>query len=136
MYCPVLYCPVLYWTELYWTVLPCAAQLCSVVSSVVLYLTVFWCCPLHFEHCTGKHSTARIPFVVSLQVIVVSTVRCNSRGILGFVADSQRLNVSVTRAKRGLIVVGDGRTLSKDPHWAAWIQQAPRMMQASVSSAT
>ena len=47
------------------------------------------------------------------EVIVVSLARCNDEGDLGFVDDAQRLNVALTRAKRGLVVVGDADTLSR-----------------------
>lgn len=42
-------------------------------------------------------------------VVILSTVRCGST--VGFLKDFQRLNVALTRAKRLLLVVGDGKTL-------------------------
>lgn len=51
--------------------------------------------------------------------VVFSAVRSNGRGHLGFVADARRLNVAFTRARRGLVVLADARTLAADPTWAA-----------------
>lgn len=45
------------------------------------------------------------------QVIVFSTVRNNDSGHIGFLADKKRLNVGLTRAKRGLFVIGSISTL-------------------------
>merc|ERR1712039_759342 len=47
------------------------------------------------------------------EAIVISTVRSSSAGGLGFVADWRRANVAFTRARRGLVVVGDPNTLGR-----------------------
>ena len=56
------------------------------------------------------------------EVIVLSTVRSNDDGVVGFLSDYRRLNVAMTRAKRGLIVIGDDRTLRTDSTWASWLE--------------
>ena len=54
-------------------------------------------------------------------VVVLTTVRSNHRGSLGFLRDVRRMNVALTRAQRGLIVIGSACTLCNDPHWKAWL---------------
>ena len=57
-------------------------------------------------------------------VIIFSAVRSNPDGVVGFLSDQRRLNVAITRAKRGLIVVGDPQTLRYDPTWRSWLDWA------------
>ena len=52
---------------------------------------------------------------MELPYIILSTVRSNLEGILGFLSVENRLNVSLTRAKKGLILVGDAKCLAKRP---------------------
>ncbi|KAL3907957.1 MAG: hypothetical protein SGPRY_009983, partial [Prymnesium sp.] len=54
------------------------------------------------------------------ELILFSAVRSGSRS-MGFVADERRLNVLLTRARRGLVVVGDPKTLVNSRHWADWL---------------
>ena len=58
------------------------------------------------------------------EVIVFSAVRSNAAWDVGFVDDARRLNVSLTRAKMGLIVLGSRTTLNASPVWKkclAWV---------------
>ncbi|KAL7497409.1 hypothetical protein ACHAWT_008198 [Skeletonema menzelii] len=60
------------------------------------------------------------------EAVVFSAVRSNTYGAVGFVSDWRRINVSFTRARRALIVVGNPDTLRRgDPDtFGAWISWA------------
>ncbi|HET8734581.1 MAG TPA: AAA domain-containing protein, partial [Anaeromyxobacteraceae bacterium] len=45
--------------------------------------------------------------------IVVSLVRSNDAGEVGFLADVRRMNVAITRARKKLVVVGDSATVAR-----------------------
>lgn len=55
------------------------------------------------------------------EAIVISFVRSNHEGEIGFLADTRRTNVAFTRARRCLIVIGDSATLSNDPFYQRMI---------------
>merc|ERR1712118_263429 len=55
-------------------------------------------------------------------LVLVSTVRSNYRGKVGFLSDRRRANVLLTRARRGLIVFGSYLTLSQEKlTWKPWL---------------
>ena len=53
------------------------------------------------------------------EVVVISLVRSNAEGDIGFLADVRRMNVALTRARRKLLVIGDSATLSAHPFYQA-----------------
>lgn len=55
------------------------------------------------------------------EAVILSLVRSNLEGELGFLNDVRRMNVAMTRAKRKLIVIGDSATLSSLPFYADFL---------------
>jgi superfamily I DNA and/or RNA helicase len=58
------------------------------------------------------------------EAVVVSLVRSNDSGELGFVADIRRINVALTRARKKLIVIGDSATVARHPFYAGFVKYA------------
>ena len=50
-------------------------------------------------------------------IILVSLVRSNDEGQIGFLRDLRRMNVAITRARMKLIVLGDAATLTRHPFY-------------------
>ncbi len=50
-------------------------------------------------------------------VIIISLVRSNADGEIGFLSDTRRMNVAMTRARKRLIIVGDGATVCSHPFY-------------------
>ena len=55
------------------------------------------------------------------EAVLVDLVRSNERGDIGFLANTRRMNVALTRARRFLLVVADSATLGGHPFYAAFL---------------
>jgi regulator of nonsense transcripts 1 len=49
--------------------------------------------------------------------IIATTVRANEHQGIGFLSNARRLNVALTRAKYGLVIVGNPKVLARNPLW-------------------
>lgn len=55
-------------------------------------------------------------------VIVISLVRANDNGSIGFLKDLRRMNVAITRARMKLIIVGDSATMNREKFYREFYQ--------------
>jgi ATP-dependent RNA/DNA helicase IGHMBP2 len=55
------------------------------------------------------------------EAVIVDLVRSNEHGEIGFLANTRRMNVALTRARRFLLVVADSATLGGHPYYAAFL---------------
>ena len=60
-------------------------------------------------------------------VILISLVRANDDGQIGFLSDLRRMNVAITRARMKLIILGDTQTLGRHPFYAKLYQYIERL---------
>ena len=51
------------------------------------------------------------------EAVILSLVRSNSEGEIGFLSETRRTNVALTRARSKLIVIGDSATLGNHPFY-------------------
>lgn len=56
------------------------------------------------------------------EATIVSLVRSNADAEVGFLADTRRMNVALTRARRLLIVIGDSATLGPHPFYSKFLE--------------
>lgn len=54
-------------------------------------------------------------------IIIISLVRSNNDGVIGFLKDYRRMNVALTRAKNQLIIIGDSATIGADQFYKSLI---------------
>ncbi|MCL7045377.1 hypothetical protein MKW94_013410, partial [Papaver nudicaule] len=58
-------------------------------------------------------------------IIIISTVRSNKGGSIGFLSNFQRTNVALTRARHCLWILGDGRTLlNSETCWSSLVDDS------------
>jgi superfamily I DNA and/or RNA helicase len=55
------------------------------------------------------------------EMIILSLVRSNQNGTIGFLSDYRRMNVALTRAQRKLVVIGDSATLGNDDFYRQFL---------------
>lgn len=56
------------------------------------------------------------------EAVVITMVRSNTIGEIGFLGDQRRMNVALTRARRKLIVIGDSATLGGHAFYASLLE--------------
>jgi superfamily I DNA and/or RNA helicase len=59
-------------------------------------------------------------------IVYISMTRNNTDGIIGFLSDTRRMNVAMTRARKKLIVIGDSATLSRHRFYEEFIAHAEK----------
>ena len=62
-------------------------------------------------------------------IILISLVRSNENGQIGFLSDLRRMNVAMTRARMKLIIFGDKQTLAHHAFYRQLIQYVERLME-------
>lgn len=66
-------------------------------------------------------------------VVIFVTVRCNVSHSIGFLADMRRLNVVMTRAKCGVIIIGNKETLTGDIGVGGDLEESKKVWQRLVN---
>jgi regulator of nonsense transcripts 1 len=67
--------------------------------------------------------------------IILSCVRSNAQKTIGFLKDPRRLNVALTRAKYGVVILGNPKILSRHPLWNNLLVHYKEMVRSCESCA-
>ncbi|GAB0131651.1 hypothetical protein EsDP_00000113 [Epichloe bromicola] len=72
------------------------------------------------------------------EAVIVSLVRSNPDGEVGFLGEKRRLNVAMTRPKRSLTVIGDSETVKRGSHflkkWMEFLEDEADLRYPDVTS--
>lgn len=60
-------------------------------------------------------------------IVYISMTRSNTDNVIGFLADTRRMNVAMTRARKKLVMIGDSATLAALPFYSDLIAYAERI---------
>ncbi len=58
------------------------------------------------------------------EAVILDLVRSNADGQIGFLSDTRRMNVAITRARRSLVVLGDSATIGDHPYYSGFLEAA------------
>jgi predicted DNA helicase len=98
----------------------------SAIAMIAPYAAqVRWLRQLRDERCLDK--ALEIDTVDGFQgrekeAVIITLVRSNKMGEIGFLADTRRMNVAMTRARRKLIVIGDSATIGSHEFFGRMIE--------------
>ena len=65
-------------------------------------------------------------------IIVISLVRSNDEGQIGFLRDLRRMNVAMTRARMKLIILGDASTMTRHPFYKKLYDYIQQLQQHDI----
>lgn len=65
-------------------------------------------------------------------IILISMVRSNEEGQIGFLRDLRRMNVAITRARMKVIILGDAPTLTRHPFYRQLWQYIKSLRESGV----
>lgn len=54
-------------------------------------------------------------------IVYITLVRSNETGEIGFLANTRRMNVAITRARKKLVIIGDSGTIGQNPFYSAFL---------------
>lgn len=75
------------------------------------------------EHIQGKLGVNTVDSFQGQErdIIYISLVRSNEKGEIGFLSNTRRMNVAITRAKKKLVIIGDSATIGQNEFYAAFL---------------
>ena len=101
----------------------CHVFVCVCVRACVYLRVYVRACVYLLTHTSLSYTDIEVASVDAFQgrekdFIVLSCVRSNDKHGIGFLVDPRRLNVALTRARYGIVMIGNAAVLGKQRLWA------------------